>query len=63
MKWWESDTTLGPGAVLKKLLTAFEEEEIAVAGMQSILLKLLLFPLKLASVLADSELAAFAFEI
>ena len=49
--------------MLNKVLTAFEEEEIAVAGVQSIILKLFLFSLRLAWVLADSELAAIAFEI
>ena len=49
--------------VLNEILTAFEEEEIAVARVQTILLKLLLFSLRLAWVLADSELAAVAFEI
>ena len=30
----------GQGAVLNEVLTDFEEEEIAVAGVQSILLKI-----------------------
>ena len=46
----------GPGTVLNKVLTACEEEEIAVAGVQSTLLKLLLLSLRLAWVLAEGEL-------
>ena len=48
--------------VLNEVLSACEEE-LAVAGVQSILLKLLLALLRLAWVLADSDLAAVAFEI
>ena len=55
----------GQGLVLNEVLTAFGEEEIAVAGVQCILLKILLLSLRLAWVLAYSELwlAAVAFEI
>ena len=46
--------------VLNEVLTACEEEEIAVAGVQGILLKLFLPSLMLAWVLADSELSLAA---